>query len=221
MKLFLRISRLLFRFHAMRNCSIAFIWSLLIALCFTSIFPWLSRRNFQTAFCRIILKREPLTLQSANVGFGVACHQFLGRLGVKASYRSAQDHRFAAAVGELNIAILSQWLFRVRAGLHFQRYMTHPCLRLRENLRRVGERFAGSLALIIFNALAVSHCLRPHHFPRAKKRSHRLEVVHLSVLSFGDVSFLRRNKQRSKEVLALETGSFSNLVPRFIYRDEL
>lgn len=85
----------------------------------------------------------------------------------------------------------------------------------------VWERFAGSLALIIFNALAISHCLRPHHFPRAKKRSHRLEVVHLSVLSFGDVSFLRRNKQRSKEVLALETGSFSNLVPRFIYLDEL
>ena len=59
--------------------------------------------------------------------------------------------------------------------------MTHPCLRLRENLRRVGERFAGSLALIIFNALAVSHCLRPHHFPRAKKRSPRLEVVRIVV----------------------------------------
>lgn len=46
-------------------------------------------------------------MQSANVGFGVAYHEFLGRLGVEASYRSAQGHRFAAAVGELNIAILS------------------------------------------------------------------------------------------------------------------
>ena len=52
----------------------------------------------------------------------------------------------------------------------------------RENLRRLGKRFAGSLALImLFSArstpLSYLRRLRPHTFPRVKKRNTNEELL--------------------------------------------